>query len=243
MSGVMPATVRGTSVPVSPTGNVDINALMQGVSDRVTGHYYYKLKLAAGTVLQAQYNLFSAALSEADPYPLATIVGPPFPILTKVETNIPSRCNAGLPPPYDIVVDGIGVFIDPVTIKADHDILRRYGYFEMAILGKVQWDGPLQAYPAGMGLSGMTTQTTESGWQLGIPSPNDKKRFGRYGKYLAPQLQWSFNLFFPPTSGPVSAITNQPGAATLTSSSTTPTDGVGTEIVAFLFGLIDRPVL
>jgi hypothetical protein len=227
---------------VSASGNVDINSLMQGVSDRVTGQYYYTLKLAAGTVLQAQYNLFSAALAEVDPYPLATIIGP-APMLSKVETNIPTRASAGLPPPYDIVIDSIGLFIQPSTIKADVDILIQYSYFEFAILGKVQWDGKLESYPAGMGLSGFSTQTTESGWQLGLPSPNEKKRFGKYGKYLAPQLQWSFTLFFPPTSGPITAPATVPGAAQLTASSATPTDGVGTMIRAYLFGLIDRPVL
>ena len=241
--GSMPSVVRGTQIPVTSSGTVDINALIQGTADRVTGHWYYTLKLAAGAVLAAQYNLFNAALNDPDPYPLATIVGPPFPILTKVETNIPSRCNNGLPPPYDTVVDSIGCFIQPSTIKADVDTFLQYGYFEFSILSKVQWDGKLEAYPAGMGLTGFTTQTNESGWTVGVADPGGKKRFGRYGKYLAPNLMWSFNLFFPPGSGPVIAHATQPAAPSLLASAATPTPGVGLTFRAFVFGLIDRPVL
>ena len=243
MASTMPTTVRGTDVPVNANGTVDINALIQGTADRVTGHWYYTLKLAAGAVLQPQYNLFNAALNDPDPYPLATIVGPPFPILTKVETNIPSRCNNGLPPPYDTVVDSIGCFVQQNTLKADMDMFLQYGYFEFAILSKIQWEGKMESYPAGMGISGFTSQTNESGWQVGLPDPNAKKRFGRYGKYLAPNLMWSFNLYFPPQSGPVIAPAVQPAAPSLLAAGATPTPGVGLVFRAYVFGLIDRPVL
>ena len=123
--------------------------LDQGTADRVTGHWYYTLKLAPATTLASQYNLFNAALNDPDPYPLSTITGPPFPVLSKVETNIPSRCNNGLPPPYDTVVDSIGCFIQQDTIKSDVDIFLKYGYFEFSILSKVQWDGKMEAYRPG----------------------------------------------------------------------------------------------
>jgi len=240
--GTFPATVNNTNVPVSASGAVDMNALIQGTADRVTGNYYYTLKLAAGTTMNAQYNLFNAALGDPDPYPLTSLTpGTSAPMLSKVETNIPAKSSSGLPIPYDIVVDSIGCYIDPTTIKADVDMFRQYGYFEFAILSKVQWDGKFEAYPAGMGLSGFTTQSNESGWQLGDPSPNAKKRFGQYGKYLAPQLQWSFNIFFPPTSGPV--VSGSIVAPSLLASNATPTAGVGLMFRTYLFGLIDRPVL
>lgn len=238
----MPATVAGTQVPVTPGGTVDMNALLGGISDRVTGNFYYTLKLAAATSLLERYTLFNAALGDADPYPLSTIVGPPFPTLSKVETNIPSKANTGLTPPYDIVIDSVAVYVEPSTIKADLDILETYGYFEFAILSKVQWDGKFVAYPPGIGYSGFSTQSNESGWQIGMSDPSARKRFGHFGKYLAPNVQWSFNLFFPATSGPVSAITNQPGQASLTASNASPTPGVGTVIRAFMFGLLGRPV-
>jgi hypothetical protein len=217
-----------------------MNALLQGVTDRVTGNYYYELQLDPGIALQSQYNLFNAALSQQDPYPLLTITGP-APMLSKVETNIPAPALQGLPIPYDIVIGSIGLYIAPNTIKQDVDTLIQYGYFEFAILGKVQWDGKFDAYPSGIGLTGFTTQTTESGWTIGVPSPNDTKRFGRYGKYLAPQVMWSFTLFFPPTSGPVAAGAR--AAATLAPANATPTPGVGAVLRAYLFGLVDRPVL
>jgi hypothetical protein len=231
------------SIPSLTGGQtVDMNAFLGGIKDAITGNYYSTIKLAAGTALLAQYNFFQAALQELDPYPLSTIVGPPWPTLSKVETNIMNKANNGLTPPYDMVIDSVGCFVHPFTIKADVDILTLYSYFEFSILGKVQWDGKIESYPAGMGYSGFTSQSNESGWMLGLPDANAKKRFGHFGKYLSPNLQYAVPLYFPPTSGPVSGPTHQPVQPVLTAGNATPTPGLGTWIRFHMFGILGRPV-
>jgi hypothetical protein len=230
-----------------PGGQVDMNSLIGNIKDAITGNYYSTVKLAAGTTLAAFYNLFNAGLGQPDPYPLSTVTGA-APILTKVETNVLVAANFGLTPPYDIVIDSVGVYVHPFVSKNDLDILTLYSYFEFAILGKVQWDGKLESYPAGMGYSGFSTQTNESGWQMGNPDPNAKKRFGHFGKYLSPNLTFSWPIYFPPTSGPVggtyppTAASGTPAAATLSAYANTPTPGHGAWIRGHMFGILGRPV-
>ena len=228
-----PSTVRGTQVPVSPSGAVDMNALIANTVDRVTGFYYYSLELAAGQALAPSYNLFNAAVSEQDPY---TLAGTPQ-VLTKVKTNILTRASQGFAPPYDIVVDSIGIEIDPLTNAADIALLNRYSYFEFAILQKIQWEGKMEAYPAGMGVNGSTVQNAQSMWNNGLPFPDGRKRFGRYGKYLAPQVMWSWTLNFPANNGPI--VATVPTQPTLLDAKS---GGVGAVLRFYLFGLLDRPV-
>jgi hypothetical protein len=206
-----------------------MNALIQGTVDRVTGFYYYTLELAAGALLQPQYNLFNAAVGDQDPYPL--VVGD---VLTKVKTNILTRSSQGFAPPYDIVLDSLGIEVDPNMTPGDIDIITRYSYFEMKILEKMQWEGKIEAYPAGMGIGGATSQNAQSQWNIGNPDPNCRKRFGRFGKYLGPQTMWSWTLNFPQNAGPVAG-----GVHTQAQLSS---QGNGACVRFYLFGLLDRPV-
>ena len=245
--GQQAAAAGVTLVPGQNVTQADMNALMGGIKDVVTGFYYSTVKLAAGTALSSFYNFFNAGLGQPDPYPLSTVTGP-APILTKVETNVIVASNFGLTPPYDIIIDSIGLYIDPMTVKRDLDVIRLYSYFEFSILGKVQWDGKVEFYPTGQGISGFSTQTNESGWQNGISDPNAKKRFGEYGKYLSPNLTFAWPLFFPPTSGPVggtfppTAATGVPSQASLLAYTATPTPGIGTQLRAVMSGILGRPV-
>lgn len=246
--GQQAAAAGVTLVPGQNVTQADMNALMGGIKDVVTGFYYSTVKLAAGTALASFYNFFNAGLGQSDPYPLSYITAGTSVILTKVETNVIVASNFGLTPPYDIIIDSLGLYVHPFTIKQDLDILTLYSYFEFSILGKVQWDGKLEFYPTGQGYSGFSTQTTESAWQNGISDPNAKKRFGEYGKYLSPNLTFAWPLFFPPTSGPVGGIfpptggAGVPSQASLTSATATPTPGNGSQLRAVMSGILGRPV-
>jgi hypothetical protein len=213
----------------SKSMSVDMNALQGGIVDRVTGFYYYTLELAAGALLAPVYNLFNAFIGQPDPYPL--VVGD---VLTETKTNMLTTCNQGFQPPWDIVVDSIGIECDPMMAPADIDLITRYSYFKFSILQKMQWEGKLEAYPAGMGISGATSQNAQSQWNVGDPTPLSRKRFGRYGKYLGPQTMWNWDLFFPANAGPVAAGVHT--QAQLSSG------GIGAVIRFYLFGLLDRPV-
>ena len=214
------------------TMTVDMNSLQAGIVDRVSGFYYYTLELAAGAALAPTYNLFNAAVTEADPYPLVA-----NDVLTKVKTNILTRANAGFAPPYDIVVDAVGIEVDPLMNPADINLISRYSYFEFKILQKMQWEGKIEAYPAGMGIQGATAVNAQAQWNNGVPEHGARKRFGRYGKYLGPQTMWSWELNFPANAGPVVA-----GAHTVPTLLTANQGGIGACIRFYLFGLLDRPV-
>lgn len=247
--GTIGTAASALGVNLTPGGNVsqaDMNSLLGGIKDAITGNYYSTIKLAAGTALSSFYNFFNAGLGQPDPYPLSTVTGP-APILSKVETNVLVAANFGLTPPYDILIDSIGLYVHPFIIKRDLDVLTLYSYFEFTILGKVQWDGKIESYPSGMGYTGFSTQSNESGWQLGVPDPNSKKRFGHFGKYLSPNLTFAWPIYFPPTSGPVGGVypptgaTGVPSQPSLLPYAATPTPGLGAWLVARMFGILGRP--
>jgi hypothetical protein len=234
LAAVAPASVysgyktgRGTAVPLLSNGAPDINALIGQMVDRGIWHYYYTLKLAAGATLGSQYTLFNAAVGSADPYPLTGT-----PILTKVETNMPNTSTNGFNAPRDLILDQIGFQFNNTRL-ADMVTFDQYSYFEFKIIDKVFFEGKLKFHPSGTGFYGNSTQTSESLWTLGIPDPTATNRFNNFSKYIAPQMNWSIVLYFPPTSGPSAA------AATLT---TTNQGGTGLTLETFLKGLTDRAV-
>ena len=108
-----------------------------------------------------------------------------------------STSNQGFNPPWDIVLDSIGIEFDPQMTPGDINLIMRYSYFQFKILQKMQWEGKLEAYPAGMGISGATSQNAQSQWNSGDPNPNARKRFGRFGKYLGPQTMWCWESELP----------------------------------------------
>jgi len=81
-----------------------------------------------------------------------------------------STSNQGFNPPWDIVLDSIGVEFDPQMTPADINLVSRYSFFQFKILQKMQWEGKLENYPAGMGISGATSQNAQSQWNNGDPN-------------------------------------------------------------------------
>jgi len=222
---------NGRAIPATASGAPDINALIGQMVDRGLWWYYYTLKLAAGATLSSQYTLFNAALGSPDPYPLSGT-----PTLTKVETNMPNTSTNGFNAPRDLVLDQIGFKIQESALLADIINFDQYGYFELKIIDKIFYEGKISWHPMGTGISGFSTKTTESAWLYGTPNQAAAVRFGNFAKYIAPQMNWSLVLYFPPSSGPSAA------ALTLTSSSATPSVGTGITLVTFLKGLTDRAV-
>jgi hypothetical protein len=220
-------TGRGNPIPALPNGGVDINALIGQMVDRGIWHYYYTLKLAAGATIGSQYTLFNSATGSPDPYPLSG-----SPILTKVETNMPNTSTNGFNAPRDLILDQLG-FAFNNTRLADMVAFDQYSYFEFKIIDKVFFEGKLKFHPSGTGFSGFSTNTGEGNWTAGIPNPMATNRFNNFSKYIAPQMNWSLVLYFPPTSGPSAA------ALTLTTANN---GGTGLTLETFLKGLTDRAV-
>jgi hypothetical protein len=223
-------TGSGAPIPINQqTGAVDINALIGGMVDRGFWQYYYRLSLAVSTTIAAQYTLFNAANGSADPYPLVAAH-----VLTQVETNMPNSASNGFNPPRDLVLDQIGFSFSADTRLVDQITFCKYSYFELKIIDKVFYGGHIDQYPSGGGIGGFSTQDSESAWNIGTPNPHATRRFSaNLCKYIAPQMNWSLVLYFPPTSGPA-------GAAPSTATAANGGNGVTLDI--YLNGLTDRAV-
>lgn len=212
---------NGAGVPVDGMGRPDINAIIGEMVDRGVWTYYYTLKLAAGATVANSYALFNAALGSADPYPLTT----PAPVLTKVETNIPTA--PFFTAPTDLILDSIGFeFVNDGRL-ADIVAFIKNCYFEMKIDSKIFFEGQLDMYPNGTGVAGFTTQTSESSWTIGVPNLHSRNRFGNYAKYIAPLQRYSLVVYFPTTL--ITLLTSGAG-------------GAGLWLKTYFNGLTDRAV-
>jgi hypothetical protein len=234
-------TSQGTPVPINPqTGSVNINALVGSMVSRDIWAYYYTLKLAAGATLAASYSLFNAASGTTDPYPLSG-----SPVLTHVETNMPSTAANGFSAPRDLIMDQIGFYFLPGGCGAansgpgtyanitDMYTFCQYSYFEFKIIDKIFSEGFLELQPPGVGFAGYTTNSNASIVTLGLSSPHAVNRMNNFAKYLAPLMPWSLTIFFPSGSGPQAA-----SPVLLTQSA----GGNGLWLKSFLKGLTDRAV-
>jgi len=244
-------TSRGTTVPTTPTGSVNINAILQNMVSRDIWTYYYTLKLASGTTLAASYGLFNSYISQPDPYPLAAAA--PTPVLSKVETNMPSPAGQGFAAPRDLILNRIGFYFEPgasgnnsstegpglPSSIYDMFTFTQYSYFEFKILEKIFIEGMLTLQPAGIGFNGNTTLANTSVVTLGFSNPHATNRMGDFAKYLAAQMPWSLTIFFPPGSGPIANATTAAAAPFLLSQSA---GGHGLWLRANLTGLTDRAV-
>jgi hypothetical protein len=237
----------GSGVPLTAAtgllnanGSVNINALVNQMVSRDIWTYYYTLKLAAGTTFAASYTLFNAPSGSADPYPLSG-----NPVLSHVETNMPSAASNGFSTPRDLIMDQIGFYFLPggcgssgsgvgtFASIADMEAFCQYSYYEFKIIDKVFSEGFLELQPSGVGFSGFSTVGGQNIVTLGMTNPHAVNRMNNFSKYLAPLMTWSLNIFFPSGSGPqgVSAVMLTQGAG-----------GNGLWLKSFLKGLTDRAV-
>jgi hypothetical protein len=175
-------------------------------------------------------------MNAPDPYPL----GGTATVLTKADTNMPQACSSGFSAPRDLLLDAIGFeFIN--TALVDIQAFEVACYFEFKIIDKIYFEGPLQDHPPGVGAYGTTGIVTQAAWGLGFPGGKDSRnRFGtQFGKYIAPQMQFSLNLFFPKT--PLIPLLAGIGSGTSTFA-TTAGGGFGVTLKTHLYGLTDRAV-
>jgi hypothetical protein len=239
-------TGMGAPIPVVPgTGNVDINALIAQMVDRRKKYFYDTIKWGPGvTVSTTPYGFFSTALNQQDQYaPAGT------PAKTKLETNMTPPAGQ-FNPPYDLVLNNLGfMFYQDVRLYDQLQIIK-LGWFEFKILEKTMWDGNLLRHPAGVGLTGYTTQSSESVWQNGTPMPSAIWWFENYRKYIPPLVNFSLTLNFPETLNTYYGSGNLPANVTAvgTAGTSLPTflsaaqGGNGVQLQAWMNGLSDGPV-
>jgi hypothetical protein len=210
----------------------DINSIMAGWVDRGPWQYWDTVRSAPSTQLQAQYNAFATPIGQGDPYYGNTAK-------TKLITNM-LRGNQ-FPPPRCLVIMQVGFYFSSQMAKSDIDLIMDNAEIEVRIDDKIYMEGQIWEYPAGVGLAGVTTQTSQSVYTNGLPSLEATRRYGEYSKYIAPLQQFSMVINFfgtPPTLG--SNTVNGGGVGGTIAAPTAPT--VAMYLVPFFDGLTDRSV-
>jgi len=239
-------TGMGAPIPVVPgTGNVDINALIAQMVDRRKKYFYDTIKWGPGvTVSTTPYGFFATALNQTDQYaPAGT------PAKTKLETNMTPPAGQ-FNPPYDLVLNNLGFLFYPDVRLYDIMQVVKLGWFEFKILEKTMWDGNLLRHPPGVGVSGFTTQATESAWQNGEPIPSAIWWFENYRKYIPPLVNFSLTLNFPETYNtyygaaniPANVVAANPTLTGLPTFLAAAQGGNGMQLQAWMNGLSDGPV-
>jgi len=211
----------GKMIPVTTKGQPDINSILANYTDRGIWTYYYTIKIAAGATVGTQYSFFGASIGQTDPYNTSST-------LTKLETNIPNPNFFN--PPRDLILDQLGFHFEIDTRLADIQAITKNAYFEFKIDDKIFFEGKFWMHPPGTGASGVTTQTAESTFGLGIPNMQATFRFGNFAKYIAPLQRYSLIAYFPEATPTLLPSTGPSGV------------GVGTWLIAFMKGLTDRAV-
>lgn len=239
-------TGSGVPVPVTASGQLDVNTLIANMTDRTPWQWYDTLKIAPGGQLTGFYTLFQQQKGQPDQYNGSQVK-------SFVETNI--LTGGMFSPPYDLLMKRIMVkFNDDANL---YDIVQftKFSYFELVIGEKTFYRGNLELYPAAMGITGFSTNTAEAVWTNGIPNPYCARSFGDYSRYIPPNFNYAFNIYFPETlsvatntaSGSTTNLTPKQVSAGQLSANlptllTQAQGGAGLWITIFLDGLTDRPV-
>lgn len=219
-------TGAGNPIPLTASGAVDINSLIKGMVSRDVWTYYYTLNIptaaTAPVAVASNYSLFNAVSGQLDPYNSGVT-------LSKVQTNMPSQAQQGFSAPRDLVLDSIGFSFSTDTILADQTAFVKNSYFELKILDKIFFEGPITLHPSGTGLMGFSDKQNEGVWQNGFVDVHNRKRFGDFAKYIAPLMQFSLIIYFPTSANQFTPVAGNSG-------------GNGVSLRVDLNGLTDRPV-
>ena len=166
----------------------DTNSILAGFVDRCPWQFWDTINQPAAT-LAAQYNPFSNPIGSVDPITNTQ--------KTKLQTNM--RRSNQFPPPQCLIVFAIEVYFASTMQKSDIDLWIAGCYLEFKIDEKIFHEGFLWQFPAGGGLSGVSTNNAESVYTNGIPAPQYTRRYDGWSRYIAPNQQFSLSVNFPGT--------------------------------------------
>jgi hypothetical protein len=211
----------------------DINSLMAGWVDRGAWLYYDRLyqqplqNVGNGAGVLAQtYSAFSVGINKPD-----AITGVNK---TLNYTNMP---NSGqFNPPRCMVMRRLGFYFEPDMALADIELFMKNASLQFVIDSKVFFEGLIEFFPGGMGITGATSQTGTAVWSNGFPTPHAMRDYGDYAKYIAPLQNFSLTINFPSVS------TFQGAGGSSATAPTLSTTGTGLNVVCIMDGLTDRSV-
>ncbi len=178
---------QGTPIPTTPSGDIDINALVGQLVDQRKDYVYDTKTLAPGfTFSGTPLRFFQVPIGQQDP-DNGNIVK------TEQETNM--RTGGSFSPPYDFIMNNLGFYVCVGAELFDISTIFNQTRFEFKILQKIQFQGHLQRHPSGMGVSGMSTKDAQQNWINGIADPKAIWWFGDWRKYLPPQVNFTLDWF------------------------------------------------
>jgi hypothetical protein len=208
----------------------DINSLMTDWVDRGPWVYYDTVYVISTGGLNATYAPFQQKIGQADP-----ITGV---AKTKLQTNMIENGSFGAT--RCLILQELGLNFPSFLPKAASDLVLNSMYLEVRIAEKIFWEGIPEIYPSGTGLSGVSTQTGEETWNIGLPSSVFARVYNKYAKYIAPLIPITWTLTFTGASGTAPTITiPNPGTGVAV------TNGGNTYLPflkLFMGGLTDRAV-
>ena len=212
----------------------DINSIMAGWVDRGPWQYWDTVRSAPSTQLMQTYNVFATPIGQGDPY-YGNVAK------TKLITNM-QRGNQ-FPPPRCLVIMQVGFYFSSQMNKEDIDLIMDNAEIEVRIDDKVYMEGQIWQFPAGVGLTGVSTQTGQAVFTNGIPTLEATRRYGEYSKYIAPLQQFSMVINFfgtPPTLAATEVVGGGQGGTW--GQPTVGTYNAAMYLVPFFDGLTDRSV-
>lgn len=208
----------------------DINSLMGDWVDRGPWVYYDTIYGISGTALSGTYTPFSLKMGQTDAVTGAA--------KTKLQTNMIENGSFGAT--RCLILMQIGIAFPSYLPKAAVDLLLNSMYLEVRIAEKIFFEGLPEIYPSGTGLMGVTTQTAEETWTIGLPIPQATRRYERFAKYIAPLIPVTWTLTLNGASGtaPTLTIPNPGTGVAITNGSNTCLP----IMKLFMDGLTDRAV-
>jgi len=193
---------------------MNINSVVPNIVDRRPWRYWDQIQVPVGTAIPSTLNPFSVPIGQQDPLALIQ--------KSKVNTNM-TRGNQ-FAPPACLVMRRLQFEFSPRMQLVDILALWDACYIEFKIDQKIFWEGHMGEFPAGYGITGVTTQSGVGLFQSGIPAPQFTMDYGPYAKYIAPNQNFTLQIIFPSTPPTMSAT------------------GIGLFVTAFLDGLGDTSV-
>jgi hypothetical protein len=223
---------QGTAIPMTASGDIDINALVDQLVDQQKTYAYDLLTLAPGTQVQSQpYNIFKNPIGQADPYNGGLVK-------TARETNLTK--SGEFSAPTDFILNNLGFYFMPGNQEFDIEQIINHCYFEFKILQKVLWSGHLMRHPSGMGLYGFSNVQNDVSIQNGVPEPSKVWHFGDWRKYIPPETGFSLTLNFTET---YDSIYNGAGSGGTGAAATNIPANIQSRITAGLFASSARPTI
>jgi len=192
------------------------NSIMQGWIDRGPWAYWDTLYFANATAVPSQIFPFSIPIGQ--PNTLGAVGGPTNGVQkTKLQTNLIRGSAFGFQPPRCLLLLAIGFQFSSNFLKPDIDAFINACYMEFRIDDKIFHEGWLVDFPCGGGLTGVTQNSGESVYTVGLPAPRFQRRYQDWAKYIAPLQAWTMTLNFggggvaAPTIGTGSTAINYQG--------------------------------